>query len=547
MAETIAARADEVNTTLRSTGEALARDLGLRGSDVVGQAGTDRFAHHRYFGQPRRRGGQQLPRKRGSPGAVDQQPRRRGQGHAGHTPAGLRGHVQPRRHCACRKGLARLHHARRPDHAPHRRIRPHGEELWRRTGGASGPAHPGCVRSHAQLRRYVRSAGEHPRRRTYRFDRRAALAVRRDPRHPRLRPHDPPDRRRQADRRHARRPHRRGIRLPSRRAAPKWRMQSAPRSSRSTRRWARTRSKSPTRSTAASPASRICWSGAPKPSPISSRPAPRPPPTRCMPAWKQLGQSIKSNSADAERSLGQIALTTSETLRNSAERSRAQALGRQRRGRPQLRRQGRRDHGSGQPAHQRAGGRAVRQERQRARRHQRKGPAIRQRRHQSHRRGDEVDRGKGPWFHAHDAGQRRRNLAHDQQRGRSRHQYHQPQPQRSARHRAASDRAVENDRDLDRQRDAGNAQHAARRHHRVVRAAARSQHHVAGGAFRLARQHERARKHAGAARVGVRHRHERSHRRDRRGHRPGGKQHRRFPRSHRAGYRRSRPARQSVR
>ena len=68
------------------------------------------------------------------------------------------------------------------------------------------------------------------------------------------------------------------------------------------------------------------------------------------------------------------------------------------------------------------------------------------------------------------------------------------------------------DRDRHRHRDAGNPQHAARRHHRAVRAAARSQHHAAGSAQRRAREHERARKHAGAARVGIRHRHERGHR-----------------------------------
>ena len=141
------------------------------------QTGADRRAHHRNPRQPQRRGGRHLPRKRRSPGAADHQPRRRGQGHAGRAPAGLRGHVQPWRHRAHRKGLARLHHARRPDHPPHGRVRPHRENLWRRTGGAPGPAHPGRGRSHAQLRRYVRSAGEHPHQRAHRLDRHAVRAV----------------------------------------------------------------------------------------------------------------------------------------------------------------------------------------------------------------------------------------------------------------------------------------------------------------------------------------------------------------------------------
>ena len=165
-------------------------------------------------------------------------------------------------------------------------------------------------------------------------------------------------------------------------------MRSAPRSPRSIRRWARARSRSPTRSTAASAASRICWSGAPKPPPISSRPAPRPPPTRCNARLEQLGQSIKTNSADAERSLGQLALSTTETLRSQRRRSRAQAVGMS----AEVTRNfvGKADEIAqhGQPAHQRDGDRAVRQERQRARRHYRKGRAIRHRRHQGHRRGD---------------------------------------------------------------------------------------------------------------------------------------------------------------
>ena len=113
---------------------------------------------------------------------------------------------------------------------------------------------------------------------------------------------------------------------------------------------------------------------------------------------------------------------------------------------------------------------------------------------------------KGFAFHAHDDGQQQRDFPHDQQCGRSSDQYRLPHDERTPRHRSKGDHAVEGDLDLDRQGNAGNAHYAARGHHRFVRAAARSQHHVAGSAQRRARKHGRTRKHPDAACFGIRHR-----------------------------------------
>ena len=107
--KSIAARADEVNSTLRSTGDSLVLDLSLRGGDVVSkmeQTGariTDTIVSRRNTVADTFRDSAEALVDRA------QQPRRRGQGHAGGAPAGLRGHVQPRRHRADREDLARLH------------------------------------------------------------------------------------------------------------------------------------------------------------------------------------------------------------------------------------------------------------------------------------------------------------------------------------------------------------------------------------------------------------------------------------------------------
>ena len=68
---------------------------------------------------------------------------------------------------------------------------------------------------------------------------------------------------------------------------------------------------------------------------------------------EQLSQSIKVNAAEAENSLGQLALATTDAIRASAGEAERTLLGVERRGRPQLRRQGRRDRHDGHPAHQR--------------------------------------------------------------------------------------------------------------------------------------------------------------------------------------------------
>ena len=94
------------------------------------------------------------------------------------------------------------------------------------------------------------------------------------------------------------------------------------------------------------------------------------------------------------------------------QRGRAHAGRHERRGGPQVRRQGRGNRQRGQLPHQRDGDAAVRQQRRRARRDHREGPAVRLRHHQGHRSGDVVDRGEGLRLHPHDAGQQRRNHPH---------------------------------------------------------------------------------------------------------------------------------------
>ena len=64
---------------------------------------------------------------------------------------------------------ARQRHARRADHPPHLRIRPHREDLRRRDRRAHGPAHPGHRRQPEDLCRHLR----HPRDLQWRRDHRA--------------------------------------------------------------------------------------------------------------------------------------------------------------------------------------------------------------------------------------------------------------------------------------------------------------------------------------------------------------------------------------
>ena len=296
------------------------------------------------------------------------------------------------------------------------------------------------------------------------------------------------------------------------RAAPKSPTRSAPRSARSTRRWARARSKSPTRSTAASAASRNCWSAAPRPSPTRSRPAPRPPPTRSMPAW--------SSSASRSRPTRRKPNARSASSRSPPPTRSAPAPAkpsarywRQRRSRPQLRRQGRRDRQLGQPAHQRNGRRSC-PTRAAACSH-----AITEKGQQF--AGDVTKATEQAIKSIEDKGFAFTRTMMDNSAEITRMINSAGETAANTVTRTLNElhdtaqKAIEqskDDRDRHRQRDDGDAQYAALRHHRAVRAAARSQHHAAGSALRLAREHERARKHADAARVGIRHRHERGHR-----------------------------------
>ncbi len=63
---------------------------------------------------------------------------------------------RPGRHRTHREDFARHLDARQPDHPPHRRIRPHREDLWRRTGREARPAHAGRRGIDADLCRHLR-------------------------------------------------------------------------------------------------------------------------------------------------------------------------------------------------------------------------------------------------------------------------------------------------------------------------------------------------------------------------------------------------------
>ena len=128
-----------------------------------------------------------------------------------------------------------------------------------------------------------------------------------------------------------------------RRAAPKSPTRSAPRSARSTRPWAPARSKSPT--TLDSRIGRFEDLLVGRAETVTNQIE-----TRTKAAadalnarMEQLGQSIKTNAAEAERSLGQLATLHHRRDAHQRQRSRTHAARRQRRGCPQLRRQGRRD------------------------------------------------------------------------------------------------------------------------------------------------------------------------------------------------------------
>ena len=143
MAETIAARAEEVNTTLRSTGDSLVLDLCLRGGDVVSkleQTGariTDTIVS---------RSNAVADTFRESAEALAQLLNSRGDAVKDMLAARLQAFED-----MFNQGGTELtekisrdaSHARQPDHPPHRRVRPHREDLWRRTGRAPRPAHAG--------------------------------------------------------------------------------------------------------------------------------------------------------------------------------------------------------------------------------------------------------------------------------------------------------------------------------------------------------------------------------------------------------------------
>ena len=86
----IAARADEVNSTLRSTGDSLVLDFAARRRRRL-EDRADRRAHHRHPLQPQQHRRRYFPRERRNAGYRPQQPRRGSQGHADGAPAGLRG------------------------------------------------------------------------------------------------------------------------------------------------------------------------------------------------------------------------------------------------------------------------------------------------------------------------------------------------------------------------------------------------------------------------------------------------------------------------
>ena len=154
MAETIAARAEEVNSTLRSTGDSLVLDLSLRGGDVVSkleQTGariTDTIVT---------RSNAVAETFRDNAEALAHSLNTRGEAVKDMLVARLQAFEDMFNHGGTEltEKISRDYHdARQFDHPPHRRIRPHREDLRRRTGAAPRPAHAGRHRRDAQLRRH---------------------------------------------------------------------------------------------------------------------------------------------------------------------------------------------------------------------------------------------------------------------------------------------------------------------------------------------------------------------------------------------------------
>ena len=178
MAETISARAEEVNSTLRSTGNSLVLDLSLRGGDVVskleqtGQRITDTMIT---------RSNAVSETFRDNAEALAQALNTRGEAVKDMLAARLQAFEDMFNHGGTEltEKISRdADDARQPDHQPYRRIRPHREDLRRRTGRPARPAHAGRVRGHAQLPRHASTSASPPSRQRRRRARPAAVAVR---------------------------------------------------------------------------------------------------------------------------------------------------------------------------------------------------------------------------------------------------------------------------------------------------------------------------------------------------------------------------------
>ena len=139
LTDTIANRVDDVNNTLKATGRfACSRSQPARQRHRR-QARTDRIDHCGHADFERRAGVGRVPGTCQQSGERDCQPQRHDARSAHRAPGGVRSDLYAQRRRARGAHCARFRNARRPHHSQSHRVRPHLEDLRRRTwSSASG-------------------------------------------------------------------------------------------------------------------------------------------------------------------------------------------------------------------------------------------------------------------------------------------------------------------------------------------------------------------------------------------------------------------------